>query len=107
MGKLSFARYQKDTFIMPVTLENPDGSPVDLTGATILFALAEYTHVTEGVTVDRNDEAGEITVSVSYSLMDALTPGVEYRFGVVIVWSGDIRNTIIDGWIVLQGKVVE
>jgi hypothetical protein len=107
MGILSFSHYQKDTFIVPVKIEDSDGSPVDLTGAQIYFALGAYTHATSGVTITRDDTAGELTVTVHYSLMDALTPGEDYRFGIVIEWPGDIRNTVIDGWIALQGKVVD
>jgi len=107
VGALSFTRYQKDTFTVPVKLENPDGSAVDLTGAEVRFALAEYDEATDGVTVERNDAAGEITVSVHYTLMDALTPGENYRFGLVLIWPDDTRTTVLDGWIALQGKVVE
>lgn len=107
MGILSFSHYQKDTFVVPVKLENNDGSPVDLTGAQIYFALAEYTHATTGVSITRTDSEGELTVTVHYSLMDDLIPGKNYRFGIVIEWPSDIRNTVIDGRIALQDKVVD
>lgn len=65
-------RYRGDTFVLPVSLTDSQGSPIDLTGAAIKFKLGAITETSEGYQVYRNDTAGEFCITISPSLMASL-----------------------------------
>ena len=73
-------RYRGDSLVLPVALTDSNGSPISLVGATIRFALGGITEASEGYSIARNDAAGSFAITISASLMAALSDPA-YYFG--------------------------
>jgi len=98
--------YAGDDFVMVVTVQNDDGSAVDLTGYTAVSQiktrigdatpLATFTCVTGGT-------AGTVTMTLPNAESASLTSGVVYDMQ--ITSSGGVITTLIAGSLTINPQV--
>ena len=100
MDSVTLERYREDTFELPISIKSDDDEAIDLTGYTIGFGLAGYNETTPGVTIYRQDADGFFTVTVSDTLMAALTEKA-YSFYIELVSPLNVRQTILAGTLAL------
>lgn len=90
--------YHGDTFVLPIAIKDEDGVVIDLTDAEIRFtlrALVDVTELTIGVDIDREDNEGSFTITVSDDVMEeSTTGGSAYLLDVEVTWSTGVKETL-------------
>lgn len=105
MADFKLIRYRGDTLVLPVSLTDSHGQPVDLSGAAIKFKLGTITELSEGYEIFRNDTAGEFCIMISSSLMGSLVDS-EYLFAAEVVYPSGVKETLFVGRLILKEDVV-
>lgn len=98
-------RYRGDSLVLPVALTDSNGDTISLVGATIRFALGGITEASEGYSIARNDAAGSFAITISASLMAALSDPA-YYFGCEVTYASGIRQTLFVGKLTLKDNVI-
>lgn len=103
MADFTLTKYEGNTFVLPVTVED-----TNLTGATVEFQLNDYTLETDGVTLDPDplDDSGQFTITVSAELMTALNKKY-YLFEVTVTDTQGNKLTYFVGGLRLLERVIE
>ena len=95
--------YRGDSFWKSFRLEEEDGNPISLAGATARFCIGTtILETTSGVVITPSplDATGYVNVVVSYALMAALTES-EYPVELEITYASGVRQTVFSGILTL------
>lgn len=106
MDKVHLEQYCGDTFRFALTVKDGADNPISLTDAEVRFTLAAETAITqdsEDVLVDIDEDAGQIDISVPYTLMEL--PAGPYPFDVEVTFADGVRRTLVLGELLLHGDV--
>ena len=95
---IKMRKFRGDTLVFPVTITNKiDGTPVNLSGATIKFTLNSsppINHNTVGVTIARTDAQGKFTITVPYGAVSAVTKGL-YPMDIEVTYLNNRKSTLV------------
>lgn len=86
--------YKNDTFRLQVELKQPNGCPVDLTGALVRFSVSTVTQDTPGVQICTDGANGKFEIVIPADVMYALNTG-RYSCGVQITYADVTKETIL------------
>lgn len=105
-----------DSAVLDVTIENDDGSPKDISGADVAFALSEYEGHDPIITKDTTDgirivdvENGRIKVTIESSDTEDLgdADGTDYHYEIVVRDSGGKVATVTTGtWTIYEDTAI-
>ena len=93
---VKFEGFHGDTFQKVFTIKDSSGTIINLTGATFRFLLGALNESSSGVTVTNGNTTGQVTVTVTYTAMEALTVG-DYDIALEMTDSNSIRTTLFTG----------
>lgn len=109
--KVKITLFHGDTFVLPITMTDSDGTAIDLSGATIKMTIETdsaitITESTAGVTTTREDTLGKFTIVVSDTLMGTnFTAGNTYKFDIELTYSSLIKETLFVGYLRIKDDI--
>lgn len=109
MNSLILERYHGDSLVLPVSVKDDDGNPINLTDATIRFTIDSPTPITDqspGYSISRVDLYGVFTIAISADKMATLAPG-SYRFDVELTYASGVRETLFVGILAILEDVTQ
>lgn len=119
MKEINYNVIQGDSFILSLTYTNPDGSPIDLTGASAFFEVKdqpggrivcatasglESSPTNDGITFSAS--AGHITLNVSPE-KTAMFNFPRSAYQLQVTTAGGIKTTLMTGWFLVNAGVID
>jgi hypothetical protein len=87
------------------TVNNPDGSPLDLTGYTGVAKIRKFPESTTSTSfsVGIVSTAGQVVVSLANTVTDDLKAG-RYYYDVIIISSQGKKTKVVDGMVLVNAS---
>jgi hypothetical protein len=85
------------------TINNPDGSPIDLTGHTGVAKIRKFPESAASTpfTVGIVSTAGQVVVSLANTITDDLKSG-RYYYDIIIISSSGNKTKVVDGMVLVN-----
>lgn len=102
MSDITLERYHGATFRLPIYLKDNENEPSDITGCILTFLLKtdsdDLTEDSDGVTLTRDDENGNLVIVVDAETMAEFTSPISaYMFDVWITWTTGLEHPLVVG----------
>lgn len=85
------------------TVNNPDGSPLDLTGHSGVSKIKKYPESTSSTSFNVGivSAAGQVVVSLANTITSSLSPG-RYYYDVIVIASTGKKTKVVDGMVIVN-----
>jgi hypothetical protein len=94
--------FQGESLELPIVLEDDDGSPINISGASVRFSIGgEIIETTAGVSVSVDGPNGATTIIVPDAVIGTLSEG-SHKIGVEIVYANGMQETLFQGNLILE-----
>lgn len=119
MKEVNYNVVQGDSFLLSLTYTNPDGSPIDLTGASALLEVKDVpggritcatasgiasASVSDGITFTAS--AGQINLNIAPAKTKLFNyPRAAYQLQ--LTTAGGVKTTLLTGWFVVNAGVID
>lgn len=119
MKEVNYNIVQGDSFLLSLTYANPDGSPINLTGASALFEVKDQpggkilcatasgiasASVNDGITFSAS--TGQIYLNITPEKTKLFNyPRAAYQLQVTT--TGGIKTTLLTGWFIVNAGVID
>tara|TARA_R110000868_G_scaffold185922_1_gene428026 strand:+ start:1546 stop:1878 length:333 start_codon:yes stop_codon:yes gene_type:complete len=87
------------------TIDNPDGTPIDLTGYTAVAAIKKFPTSTSSIpfTVGIVANAGQVVVSMANTVTSTLDTGRHY-YDIISISGVGIKRKLIEGMVIVNAS---
>lgn len=85
------------------TVNNPDGSPLDLTGHSGVSKIKKHPESTSSTSFNVGivSSAGQVVVSLANTITSTLSPG-RYYYDVIVISSLGKKTKVVDGMVIVN-----